>query len=115
MQPILWDLKHEEFWVIYLDNANTIIEKKQLSKGGLTGTLVDTRILFKKAIELQAIGVILCHNHPSGSLKASKADKELTQKIIEAGKTLDIKVLDHIIIILNSYFSFADEALFFRY
>ena len=111
MQPIIGDLQHEEFWVIYLDNSNTIIKKIQLSKGGITGTLVDIRLLFKKAMEIQAVGIILCHNHPSGNLKASFADKELTQKIKLAGKTLDVKVLDHLIITLTAYFSFADEGL----
>ena len=109
MQPIIGDLQHEEFWVLYLNNSNAIINKMQLSKGGITGTLVDTRLLFKKAMELTATAIILAHNHPSGTLKPSKADKDLTQKIKTAGATLDIKVLDHLIITEKAYFSFADS------
>ncbi len=109
MQPIIGDLPHEEFWVIYLNNSNKIITKYQLSKGGITGTLVDTRMLFKKAIEVSAVGIILCHNHPSGKKQPSQSDKELTQKIKHAGNTLDVKVLDHLIITLDDYFSFADQ------
>lgn len=111
MQPILGSLNHEEFWVLYLNNSNAVLEKSQLSKGGITGTLVDVRLLFKKAIELSAVAIILCHNHPSGKLKPSNADKALTNKIIEASKTLDIKLLDHLIVTEKSYFSFADEGL----
>lgn len=109
MQPILGDLQHEEFWVLYLNNSNAIIDKMQLSKGGITGTLVDTRLLFKKAMELTTTAIILAHNHPSGTLKPSKADKDLTSKIKQAGVTLDIKVLDHLIITEKAYFSFADS------
>lgn len=108
MQPLIGDLKHEEFWVLYLNNANVIIGKQCLSKGGLTGTLVDTRLLFKPALSLLATGIILCHNHPSGTLEPSKQDKQLTQKIKDAGNTLDIKVLDHLIVTEKNYFSFAD-------
>ena len=111
MQPIIGELNHEEFWILYLNNSNKIIYKNQLSSGGITGTLVDVRLLFKKALELSAVGIILCHNHPSGNLKPSHSDKDLTQKIIEAGKTLDIKILDHLIITEKAYFSFADSKL----
>ncbi|MBT8384695.1 MAG: DNA repair protein RadC [Bacteroidia bacterium] len=111
MQPIIGELNHEEFWILYLNNSNKIIYKNQLSSGGITGTLVDVRLLFKKALELSAVGIILCHNHPSGNLKPSHSDKDLTQKIIEAGKTLDIKILDHLIITEKAYFSFADSNL----
>ncbi len=111
MQPIIGDLEHEEFWVIYLDNSNKIIAKKQLSKGGITGTLVDTRLIYKRAMELSAVGLVLCHNHPSGKLKPSSSDNQLTQKIKLAGQTLDIKVLDHLIITLQGYFSFADQEM----
>lgn len=111
MHPIMGDLSHEEFWVVYLNNSNKVIGQTAISKGGITGTMVDSRLLFKKAIELQAVGVILCHNHPSGSLKPSNADKQMTSKIIQAGKTLDIKVLDHLIITQTNYFSFADEGI----
>lgn len=111
MQPIIGELHAEEFWIIYLNNSNKIIYKEQLSKGGLTATLVDVRLVFKKALELFATAVILCHNHPSGKLQPSAADKAITNKLIKAGETLDIKVLDHIIITENAYFSFADESL----
>lgn len=111
MQPTLGDLDHEEFWVLMLNNSNKIIYKYHLSKGGITGTMVDTRLLFKKAIAHSATSIILAHNHPSGTLKPSEADKLITAKIQEAGKILDIKLLDHLIITEKSYFSFADEAL----
>jgi len=111
MQPIIGELNHEEFWILYLNNSNKIIYKNQLSSGGITGTLVDIRLLFKKALELSAVGIILCHNHPSGNLKPSHSDKDLTQKITEAGKTLDIKILDHLIITEKAYFSFSDSNL----
>jgi len=111
MQPLIGDLKHEEFWVLYLNNANVILSKQCLSKGGLTGTLVDTRLMFKSALSRLATGIILCHNHPSGTLVASEPDKQLTKKIKMAGETLDIKVLDHLIITEKTYFSFADDGL----
>lgn len=109
MQPILGELEHEEFWIIYLNNANKIQLKTQLSKGGITGTLVDTRLVFKRALELAATGIILCHNHPSGTLKPSSSDISLTKKIKLGGEVLDVKVLDHLIITEKNYFSFADE------
>ena len=111
MQPIIGDLMHEEFWVLYLNNSNKVIYKSQLSKGGMTGTVVDVRIVFKTAFEQNATSIILCHNHPSGSLQASDPDKQITQKLKEAGKTLDVNVLDHLIITSFSYMSFADEGL----
>ncbi len=111
MQPIIGELPHEEFWIIYLNNSNKIIQKNQLSKGGITGTLVDIRLVLKNALEVGAVGLILAHNHPSGTLKPSKADKDLTQKLKIAGASLDIKVLDHLIITEKAYFSFADESL----
>ncbi len=111
MQPIIGELKHEEFWVLFLNNANKVLFKMQLSKGGLTGTLVDSRIIFKKAVELLATGIILCHNHPSGKLNPSESDKKMTSKIKQAGDALDIKVLDHLIITEKDYFSFTDSNL----
>ena len=111
MQPIIGELPHEEFWIIYLNNSNKVIDKIQLSKGGITGTLVDVRLTLKKALELGAVAIILAHNHPSGTLKPSMADKNLTQKLKTASESLDIKVLDHIIVTEMSYFSFADEAI----
>lgn len=111
MHPIIGDLMHEEFWVLYLNNSNKVMYKSQLSKGGITGTVVDSRIVFKTAFEQNAVHIILCHNHPSGILQASDADKQITKKIKEAGKMLDINVLDHIIITENSYLSFADDGI----
>lgn len=111
MQPILGELPHEEFWIIYLNNSNKILFKCQLSKGGITGSVVDVRIAFKIALEHQATGMILCHNHPSGTLIASEADKQITRKMKIAGENLDIKILDHVIITEQSYFSFADDGI----
>ncbi|TYP98011.1 DNA repair protein RadC [Tenacibaculum adriaticum] len=111
MQPVIGDLQHEEFWVLYLNNSNKVLAKHQLSKGGLTATLVDIRLLYKRALELYALGIVLCHNHPSGKLKPSNLDIQLTQKIKAAGSTLDIKILDHLIITEKAYFSFADEGI----
>ncbi|MFT7119155.1 MAG: DNA repair protein RadC [Flavobacteriales bacterium] len=109
MQPIIGELPHEEFWVMLLDNAHKVLEKKNISIGGITGTLVDIRLVFKKAIEAGAVAMVLAHNHPSGTLQPSVQDKSLTNKLIEAGKLLDIKVLDHLIITQQSFYSFADE------
>lgn len=111
MQPAIGDLEHEEFWIIYLNNSNKIIQKSQLSKGGITGTLVDVRIVMKNALECGATGIILVHNHPSGALKPSPQDRDLTHKLKAAGDNLDIKVLDHVIITQKAYFSFADERI----
>jgi len=112
MQPIIGELLHEEFWVLYLNNSNKVIHKAQLSKGGMIGTVVDTRIVFKIALESNAISLILTHNHPSGKMLASESDKEITRKLKLAGKQMDISVLDHIIITESSYYSFADEGIF---
>ncbi|CAM4090079.1 DNA repair protein RadC [Flavobacterium sinopsychrotolerans] len=112
MQPIIGELPHEEFWIIYMNNSNKVIAKSQLSKGGITGTLVDVRIVFKTALEMGATALILCHNHPSGTLIASDADKQITRKLKLAGDSLEIKVLDHLIVTETSYFSFADEGIF---
>ena len=112
MQPIIGDLLHEEFWVLYLNNANKVIHKAQLSKGGITGTVVDVRLIFKLALEHNATAIILSHNHPSGKLVASDADREITKKLTFAGEQLDIKVLDHIIITEKGYLSFQDEGIF---
>ncbi|MEZ4852734.1 DNA repair protein RadC [Flavobacterium sp.] len=112
MQPIIGELPHEEFWVLLLNNSNKVIYKNQISKGGITGTVVDTRIVFKLALEHNAVAIILTHNHPSGKLQASDADIQITKKIKEAGKSLDIQVLDHVIITEKSYYSFVDEGIF---
>lgn len=112
MQPIIGELFHEEFWVIFLNNSNKIISKAQLSKGGITGTIVDVRLVFKLALENRATGLILCHNHPSGSLVPSESDKLITNKLKLAGESLDVKVLDHLIITETKYYSFVDEGIF---
>ena len=107
----LSDLTHEEFWVVYLDRANNVIDKVKISQGGITGTVIDIRIILRQAIEKLASSIILVHNHPSGNLDPSKNDIEITRKALEASKLLDIKVLDHIIIGGEKYASFADEGL----
>jgi DNA repair protein RadC len=112
MQPIIGELLHEEFWVLFLNNSNKVISKAQLSKGGLTGTVVDVRMVFRLALENGATGLILCHNHPSGNLHPSQADKEITKKLKLAGESLDVKVLDHLIISETKYYSFVDEGIF---
>jgi DNA repair protein RadC len=112
MQPIIGELLHEEFWVLYLNNSNKVIYKSQLSKGGITGTVVDVRLIFKLALEHNATAIILSHNHPSGKLLASDADRDITKKLKFAGEQLDVKVLDHIIITENGYLSFQDEGIF---
>ncbi|NBL65507.1 DNA repair protein RadC [Flavobacterium sp. NST-5] len=109
LQPIIGELPHEEFWILYLNNSNKVIYKTQLSKGGITGTVVDIRLIFKIALEQNAVSIIISHNHPSGLLTPSDADINITKKIMEAGKTMDIAVLDHIIVTENSYYSFNDE------
>lgn len=111
MQPIIGELPHEEFWILYLNNSNKITYKSQISKGGITGTVVDVRIVFKTALEQGATRIILVHNHPSGVLVASEPDKQITRQLKQAGIHLDIKVLDHVIITEKGYLSFADEGM----
>lgn len=105
------ELQHEEFWIIFLNNSNVVLHTAQMSKGGITGTLVDVRLVMKQALEQSAVALILAHNHPSGTLKPSKADRQITQKLKSAAQALDIKILDHLIITQKAYFSFADEQL----
>lgn len=107
--PLLSDLEHEEFWVLLLDRGNKIINHIQISRGGITGTVIDVRLILKKALDKGAISMILCHNHPSGTMQASEADLKITKKIKEAAKIVDISVIDHIIIGQNCYLSLADE------
>ncbi len=111
MQPLLGDLLHEEFWVIFLNRANGIIGKQQISIGGMSGTVADPRMIFKAALDMKAISIILCHNHPSGNNQPSAADIQLTKNISAAGKVLEITVLDHIIVTQHGFYSFADEGL----
>jgi DNA repair protein RadC len=112
MQPIIGELPHEEFWILYLNNSNKVIHKAQLSKGGITGTVVDSRIVFKTALEQNATSIILTHNHPSGKLAASQADIEITKRLKLAGEQLEILILDHIIITESGYYSFQDNGIF---
>jgi DNA repair protein RadC len=106
------DLRHEEFWIILLGRAGRVIAKELVSKGGISGTTADPKIIFHLALQHHAVSVMLLHNHPSGSLKPSQLDIELTKKIVAAGRVLDINVLDHLIITNQGYYSFADEGLF---
>jgi DNA repair protein RadC len=104
-------LDHEEFWLILLNRGNRVIRKVQISSGGMAGTVVDSKIVFRRALEFKSSGIILCHNHPSGNMQPSQADIELTRKLKSAGEVLDITVLDHILVAGSKYFSFADEGL----
>jgi DNA repair protein RadC len=111
LQVMLQDHCREVFAVIFLNQANRVNHFEVVSQGGITGTVADPRLILKKALEYHAVNLILCHNHPSGNLKPSKADEELTYKIREAARFFDIKVIDHIIVSHDGYFSFADEGL----
>jgi DNA repair protein RadC len=110
-QPILSDLLHEEFWILFLNRSNKVINRMKLSQGGISGTVTDVRLVMKRAIETLASGIIVCHNHPSGNLNPSESDSRITQKIKEAGNLLDIQLLDHLIISDKDYYSFADNGL----
>ena len=107
----LKDYRHEVFAVLFLNRANKVNHFEIVSEGGITGTVADPRVILRKALEQDAVNIILCHNHPSGSLKPSKADEQLTAKIKEAARFLDIAVLDHIIVSDDGYYSFADEGI----
>lgn len=111
MQPFFEDLSYEEFWVIYMNRSNRITDQIKISQGGVSGTVIDVRIILKHAIEKLASNLIICHNHPSGNLQPSESDKQITNKLKEAAKFHDIQVLDHLIISDNSYYSFADEGI----
>jgi len=108
---VLSDLPHEEFWILFLNRNNRVIQKSCISKGGISGTVVDVRLILKPAIECMASGIILGHNHPSGNLKPSQEDINLTQKVKQAAKLLDIALMDHLIIGDQNYYSFADEGI----
>ena len=111
LQVLLKDYKKEVFAVVFLNRANKINHFEIMSEGGITGTVADPRIILRKALEENAVSIILCHNHPSGNLKPSRADEDLTVKIKEAARYLDIKVMDHVIVSEEGYFSFADEGM----
>jgi len=111
MRRHLMDLNHEEFWIILLGRSNKVLGKELISKGGLSSTVCDPKIIFYSALQYQASGLILVHNHPSGNLKPSNEDIQLTKKISAAGRMLDIGVFDHLIITDGGYFSLADEGM----
>jgi DNA repair protein RadC len=110
-QAKLADLQHEEFWVLLLNRANRIIHSYRLSQGGISGTVIDVRLLMKEAMNQLASSIIVCHNHPSGSLQPSSQDISLTKKIAEASKMIDIPLIDHLIVSNSGYYSFADEGM----
>jgi DNA repair protein RadC len=107
--PLLADLTHEEFWLLYLNRSNKILSRHKISQGGISGTITDVRLIMKKALELLASSIIICHNHPSGNLDPSEADTRITHKIKEAATCFDISLLDHIIVTDNGYYSYADN------
>jgi DNA repair protein RadC len=109
--PILVDLPHEEFWILMLNRGNKVIGREKISIGGMASTIVDSKIVFRKAIEKQSTSIILCHNHPSGNLSPSQADIDLTQKLKKGGAIMEIPVIDHLIISDRGYYSFADEGI----
>ena len=111
IQPVLKDLNHEEFWALLLNRNHRLIMKKQISRGGVSGTVVDPKLIFKSAVDHLACAVIVAHNHPSGHLKPSQSDLTLTEKLVKAGRFLEIPLLDHLILNSESYLSFADEQL----
>lgn len=111
IRPKIGDLNHEEFWVIYLNRKNGIIHSGMLSMGGMTGTVIDVRLVLKSALEKYATSLIFCHNHPSGNIEPSDADKKITRQLKEAAIVMEIPVIDHIIVTQSGFFSFADEGL----
>ena len=111
LAPLLVDLPHEEFWILLLNRGNRVMAREQVSMGGVTGTVVDAKVIFKKALLGQATSIILCHNHPSGTLRPSQADIDITKKLKAAGEMMEIKVLDHLIVSELGYYSFADEGM----
>ena len=111
MEPILSELLYEEFWVLLLNRNNRMLSKHRVSSGGVAGTVVDAKIILNKALNELASGLVLFHNHPSGNLEPSQQDKDITEKIIRAGKLMDIYIVDHIIIAQRDYYSFRDNGL----
>ncbi len=111
LRPLIGDLPHEEFWALFLNRQNKVIDTQRLSQGGITGTVIDVRMVLKMALEKHATSLIFAHNHPSGNLEASDADRKITRQLKDAGIIMDIPLLDHVIITQSGYFSFADEGL----
>lgn len=111
LRSLIGDLPHEEFWVLFLNRQNKILDKQRLSQGGMTGTVIDVRLVLKMALEKHATSLIFAHNHPSGNLDASDADRKITRQLKDSAAVMDIPLLDHLIITQGGYFSFADEGL----
>lgn len=111
IRPLIGDLFYEEFWVLFLNRKNSIISSQKLSQGGMTGTVIDVRLVLKAALEKYATSMIFCHNHPSGNLEPSDADKKITRQLKEAAAIMEIPVIDHLIVTQSGFFSFADEGL----
>ena len=109
LRPLIGDIEREEFWAVYLNQSNRVIRKERLSAGGLTGTLVDIRLIMKEALLCNATGMIISHNHPSGNEKPSGEDNRITEQIKKAADTLNIRLLDHVIITSNTYYSYIDN------
>ena len=111
LRPLIGDLPHEEFWALFLNRQNKVLDSRRISQGGITGTVIDVRLVLQMALEKHATSLIFAHNHPSGNLEASEADRKITKQLKEAGVIMDIPLLDHLIITQGGYFSFADEGL----
>ena len=111
LRPEIGDLSHEEFWVIFLNRQNKVIDKQKMSQGGMTGTVIDVRLVLKLALEKHATSLIFCHNHPSGNLEPSDADKKITRQLKDAAALMEIPVIDHLIVTQSGHFSFADEGM----
>jgi DNA repair protein RadC len=111
IRPKIGDLLYEEFWVIYLNRRNAVISNEKLSMGGITGTVYDVRLILRKALEICDSSMIACHNHPSGNLEPSDADKRITRQLKDAAAIMDMPVIDHNIVSQSDYFSFADEGI----
>ncbi|MBL7945739.1 MAG: DNA repair protein RadC [Flavobacteriales bacterium] len=109
LQPVLGDLPYEEFWLLLLDRGNRLMNRCKVSQGGMHGTVADPKLIFREALDQRASSVILCHNHPSGQLRPSAEDIQLTRKLVEGGRFLDIAVQDHLIVTNSGYYSFADN------
>lgn len=109
VRPVFYGLDHEQFWIAFLDRSNKLIKKMRVGQGGLSYTAVDVRVIMREALVSRASGIILFHNHPSGNLKPSSPDKKLTERVAQCAKVFDLRVLDHIIVNDNTYYSFSDE------
>jgi DNA repair protein RadC len=110
-QPYFQDLSNEEFWILHLNRGNRVLLCENISKGGMAGTVVDPKVVYRRALELQSAAIVVAHNHPSGNLQASQQDIDITKKLVNAGKMLEISFLDHLIIHDNAFYSFADEGM----